>query len=581
MLQQASWGSGTPSRDAPIDNLDSRLDAATSVRFSTTARESDSEAHPQEQTSLLEDPQDQDLRKTEEEFFFETDKKNLENSCHLFSDDGTLEEEKDIAIVVGVIICNIGRNYVLVRSDDVFVDVGNVGSVATEIREHEHGSAELVAHDVHAVGMMNDDNVIDAAGSLPRRLSLQELLQFLLQLSVGVGVELGFGVLVVAQGSKEGDEDHVRLSPVAHTESCAWSATIRHVGGEEIRSDPVLRTMLLVQTSGIHGKLRCIRRPDLSRWKRLLRDHPVVKLWRQIVHENSQLRPGSITSQAWSSCCWICDYWTKPPRLGPGRVRKLLVLNCRRRRISFRKHRAIPFGRTWPKLAQFVRLGSPSRDLQGLINVCGAKSSSLLQLGVCCCSVRAQGLREHEGARESEDGKQADDDKNIAPPARLPTSQLQRWRFHVFTSSFLRIVSGNWELRAAATSRTAAGLLLKKPSSSSSGEEGRGFFPHDCSSLHHLLCPTCEFICHHVNFWFFSCQLQELEIHSSVLRGSCCCNFFCCFLRRLDPAPVHVARWPIMALHKIHLEAFSKAHRRHVIRPTTLLQTALVLARDW
>jgi hypothetical protein len=53
MLQQASWGSGTPSRDAPIDNLDSRLDAATSVRFWAAARESDSEAHRQEQTILL------------------------------------------------------------------------------------------------------------------------------------------------------------------------------------------------------------------------------------------------------------------------------------------------------------------------------------------------------------------------------------------------------------------------------------------------------------------------------------------------------------------------------------------------
>jgi len=53
MLQQASWGSGTPSRDPPIDNLDSRLDAATSLRFGTATRESDSEAHRQEQISLL------------------------------------------------------------------------------------------------------------------------------------------------------------------------------------------------------------------------------------------------------------------------------------------------------------------------------------------------------------------------------------------------------------------------------------------------------------------------------------------------------------------------------------------------
>lgn len=174
----------------------------------------------------------------------------------LFSDDSTLEEEKGGAIVEGRVIVVEGGNDMLVGSNDVFVDIGDMGGIATKIRDHEHGMVQHMAHAIHAVGMMNDDDMVVTSRSLPRRLILQESLHLLLKLRV-LTLELRLaGVSVVAQRREKRDEDHIRCLPRIHSESCAWGLPIRHVGRDKIIGEPELRAMLLVKPTRIRRYVR-------------------------------------------------------------------------------------------------------------------------------------------------------------------------------------------------------------------------------------------------------------------------------------------------------------------------------------
>lgn len=170
----------------------------------------------------------------------------------LLPDNCTLEEEKSLAEIESGSIINKRLNDMLVRSHNVFPNIRNLLGIAAKIRNHKHGIPQMVPHQMHTVGMVNDNHMVKSSRLLPRRLAPQKLQQLLLHISILIPPKLTklrfalpfphqltvirLSILIVAQRSKERNKDDISRPPIAHSKCCALILPICHVGCQQIRS---------------------------------------------------------------------------------------------------------------------------------------------------------------------------------------------------------------------------------------------------------------------------------------------------------------------------------------------------------